>query len=117
MHRAQPVQQHPIYAAIERWWELVFSIYLMVSLYSPALQTSVSPLKPLDSSLVAAPCRLHKRLHLAQSDKRGISVKTYTCQGEIHCCDVLGGILAHFAEPRMGFSYTTRSKLIGSGGL
>ncbi len=40
------------YAAIERWWELVFSTYLMVSLYSPALQTSASTLKPLDTSTV-----------------------------------------------------------------
>jgi hypothetical protein len=35
------------YPAIERWWELVFSAYLMVSLHTPVLQTPTSPLKPL----------------------------------------------------------------------
>ena len=40
------------YASIERWWELVFSTYFMVSLHTPVLQTSASPLKALDTSTV-----------------------------------------------------------------
>lgn len=39
--------------AIERWWELVFSAYLMVSLQTPVLQTPASPVPPLDTTLVA----------------------------------------------------------------
>jgi SRSO17 transposase len=41
------------YPAIERWWELVFSAYLMVSLQTPVLQTPVSPVRPVDTTLVA----------------------------------------------------------------
>ena len=41
------------YAAIERWWELVFSAYLMVSLRTVSLQTPTSPLPSLDTSVVA----------------------------------------------------------------
>jgi len=40
------------YASIERWLELVFSTYLLVSLYTPVLQTSGSPLKALETSTV-----------------------------------------------------------------
>ncbi len=43
------------YAAIERWWELVFSAYLLVSLHTPTFQIpcSPSPLPLLHTSLVA----------------------------------------------------------------
>ncbi len=41
------------YASIERWWELVFSAYLMVSLHTSIFQTSASPLRPLDTATVA----------------------------------------------------------------
>jgi len=41
------------YAAIERWWEVVCSAYLMVSLRTVPLQTPTSPLIPLDISVVA----------------------------------------------------------------
>lgn len=40
------------YPAIERWWELVFSAYLLVSLQHPALQASPPILTPLASSAV-----------------------------------------------------------------
>lgn len=41
------------YPAIQRWWELVFSAYLMVSLQTPVLQTTASPVRPLDTTVVA----------------------------------------------------------------
>ena len=41
------------YPSIERWWELVFSAYLMVSLQTPVLQTPSAPVRPLDTSVVA----------------------------------------------------------------
>ena len=40
------------YASIERWWELVFSAYLMVSLNTPVFQTPASPLRPINTSRV-----------------------------------------------------------------
>lgn len=42
------------YPAIERWWELVYSAYLLISLHTAVLQTSASPLPALDTSTVAA---------------------------------------------------------------
>jgi SRSO17 transposase len=41
------------YPAIQRWWELVFSAYLMVSLQTPLLQSPTSALKAVDTSVVA----------------------------------------------------------------
>ena len=41
------------YAAIERWWELVFSTYLLISLHTPLFQTPLAPLPILDASQVA----------------------------------------------------------------
>ena len=41
------------YPAMERWWELVFSAYLMVSMQTSVLQSPSSPLIPLDTSVVA----------------------------------------------------------------
>lgn len=41
------------YAAIERWWELVFSAYLLVSLHTAEFQTAPTPLPLLDASPVA----------------------------------------------------------------
>lgn len=40
------------YPSIERWWELVFSAYEMVSLQTPSLQTPVSPVKPVNTTVV-----------------------------------------------------------------
>ncbi len=48
------------FPAIERWWELVFSTYLLVSLHHPTLQVPVSVLTPLASSAVTR----HPRWHL-----------------------------------------------------
>ena len=41
------------YAAIERWWELVFSTYLLISLHTPLFQTPLAPVPILDTSQVA----------------------------------------------------------------
>ena len=41
------------YPAIERWWELVFSAYLMVSLQTPVLRTPRSAVRPVDTTIVA----------------------------------------------------------------
>ncbi len=41
------------YPAIERWWELVFSAYFMVSLQTPVLQTPASSVRPVETSVVA----------------------------------------------------------------
>src|SRR5207249_4393192 len=41
------------YTSIQRWWELVFSTYLMVSLHTPPFQAHQPLLAVLDRSLVA----------------------------------------------------------------
>src|SRR5262249_19631054 len=41
------------YVSIERWWEIVCCVYLLVSLHTPAFLTPTSPLPPLETSIVS----------------------------------------------------------------
>lgn len=57
------------YAAIERWWELVFSAYLLVSLQTPGFQTPPAPLPLLDTQ----PVTQHPRWRQAPGWKRTLN--------------------------------------------